>query len=375
MMLAFVSPADGLSVGMETTDITGRHYRLTPVLNTPNATGGVVNRRTLLKTCGIASLGIGGVASANSRSINISLASQDKLNTNEPHELWEYKERTEDRKLGEDIALETTQTVGYFGSTWVESRNSWYHDMRFSGLGGTAGLSGSFRIGEQSFELNGSDRVEWGEVTKDSHFGVWPTGDDTGREIDQKDAAIVVTAAAIGLFSPAVGFAISASTLVEQFLNTGAQAEDGLSMAYTPQKCSFGGSWCREVGKRDMGHHKRLFAVQDDCAPCRSSFTLETNMKADWNNKASVNTEFSVYPGENPGIGPQSGSGTIDPEEMSEEQLDEYNVVKIPTSSIEKMAGSQKTTSHSALDVVSSFARKDDTVYHAKLPMSATRNN
>jgi hypothetical protein len=31
--------ADGLSVGVGTTDITGCHYRLTPVLNTQNAKG------------------------------------------------------------------------------------------------------------------------------------------------------------------------------------------------------------------------------------------------------------------------------------------------------------------------------------------------
>jgi len=37
--LAFVGSSDGLSVGLEATDITGRHYRLTPVLNTQNATG------------------------------------------------------------------------------------------------------------------------------------------------------------------------------------------------------------------------------------------------------------------------------------------------------------------------------------------------
>ncbi|MFQ3283475.1 MAG: hypothetical protein ACI944_000178, partial [Natronomonas sp.] len=30
--------SDGLSVGLGTTDITGRQYRLTPVLNTQNAT-------------------------------------------------------------------------------------------------------------------------------------------------------------------------------------------------------------------------------------------------------------------------------------------------------------------------------------------------
>jgi len=39
MILAFVSSADGLSVGLESTDITGRHYRLKPVLNTRNVTG------------------------------------------------------------------------------------------------------------------------------------------------------------------------------------------------------------------------------------------------------------------------------------------------------------------------------------------------
>jgi len=38
-LLAFVFPADRLSVGLQTTDVTGRHYRLTPVLNTRNATG------------------------------------------------------------------------------------------------------------------------------------------------------------------------------------------------------------------------------------------------------------------------------------------------------------------------------------------------
>lgn len=32
ILLAFVAPGDGLSVGVESTDIAGRHYRLTPVL-------------------------------------------------------------------------------------------------------------------------------------------------------------------------------------------------------------------------------------------------------------------------------------------------------------------------------------------------------
>jgi hypothetical protein len=37
-MLASVYPADGLSAWLELADITGRHYRLKPVLNTQNAT-------------------------------------------------------------------------------------------------------------------------------------------------------------------------------------------------------------------------------------------------------------------------------------------------------------------------------------------------
>jgi hypothetical protein len=34
ILLVAVTPSDGLSVGLGTTDITGRHYRLKPVLNT-----------------------------------------------------------------------------------------------------------------------------------------------------------------------------------------------------------------------------------------------------------------------------------------------------------------------------------------------------
>jgi hypothetical protein len=39
ILLAFVTSSDGRSVDLELTDITGRHYQLTPVLNTQNATG------------------------------------------------------------------------------------------------------------------------------------------------------------------------------------------------------------------------------------------------------------------------------------------------------------------------------------------------
>jgi hypothetical protein len=38
ILLAFVTSSDGRSVDLELTDITGRHYQLTPVLNTQNAT-------------------------------------------------------------------------------------------------------------------------------------------------------------------------------------------------------------------------------------------------------------------------------------------------------------------------------------------------
>jgi hypothetical protein len=38
ILLAFVTSSDGLSVELERTDITGRHYRFTPFLYTQNAT-------------------------------------------------------------------------------------------------------------------------------------------------------------------------------------------------------------------------------------------------------------------------------------------------------------------------------------------------
>jgi hypothetical protein len=37
ILLAVVASSDGLSAELERTDITGRHYRFTPVLNTQNA--------------------------------------------------------------------------------------------------------------------------------------------------------------------------------------------------------------------------------------------------------------------------------------------------------------------------------------------------
>lgn len=346
------------------------------------------NRRKVLSS--VAATGLAGVysqtagAKQKSEKQQVTIEYDDIDCTTDPDELeaddkWCYEQSFEweghDGYLAE-FAGSLATSVGYFGSTYISGREAIYHDFRFVTAIGSELLNSDEAdplttewLNDQWFDIR-STSLEWAETTKDEHFGVWPVGDEGGDTIDLGSPAFEGAALAISAINPTVGFALGATSLAGSMLNTGSQTEDGLSMEHRHENCGWFTCGADEV--EEMGHHKRIFAVQDytsNTCPiwgsCKDQFTIETGVKVRpefQRPSPSLEMAFEVD-GHDQDMEPFSETDT-DLEELSDRQLKDLGIKRVETGSNGEVAAQKlDSLSNSEIDMLSRFAAEDDTVY------------
>lgn len=343
-----------------------------------------MNRRSIIKSVGavsaISGISQGAIADRSDGEIKVT---GDDTTTDEPENNWPYEDTFEwegfDGYLAEFKGSLAT-SVAYFGSTYVDSRDSWYHDFRFVTTVGSeltnpdeADPLTTKWVNDQWYDISSSS-LEWAETTKEEHFGAWPVGDEDGAAIDLGSPAIEAAGLAISAINPTIGFSVGAASLVGSMLNTGSQTEDGLSMEHRHENC--GPVSCGSDEVEEMGHHKRVFAVQestpDTCPvwkPCKDRFTIETGVKVRpefQRPSPSLEMKFEVD-GHDGNLGPLSQS-VSDIEDLSERQLKELGIKRVEIGSRGEVSSETvENLSQSEADMLSRFAAEDDTVYFTSL--------
>lgn len=352
-----------------------------------------MDRRNLLRSMGASVLGSSNIASATAARKNIIEVSspEEDVDTNIPQcppsgcgggdgPLEQHTTESHEELLAGGAIISHSRSVAYFGSTYIESRNKWYHDIRFTSYGSADNYTvegvevDEVMLDKQYFEISGG-YVEFTDTTDEDYFGVLPLGDVSGGQvISNVDILVAVASGTLGAVYPSVGVTLSAYSFLTALKNRpeNGQYQNGEGLAMEHQKLYCGPiQGCRATDSDAMGHFKRLFVTQD-CEQdeyCQSSFNLKTGMipalSPGKDTPAEIDEMLAVKTDEDDGF---MSSTTNDPIEMGKEKLDKYNIREVPLSSISTL----KRINHPASDVASKYASESDTVYYGNFPFTKT---
>ena len=173
-------------------------------------------RRSVLQTIGAGAV----VGTVGTGAVATTAAGATAENT--PNNDWTHSMEV---ALMKDQKAYHTSTVSWYGSQWLDSRNTWLHDVSLGTVGSSQWDSGA-RIEDiigNYYEMFPKDYNEDGTVDPDTNGdrqGIYPDGSEN---VDLPEWVELTTDVAIGAFSAPAGFVLAADDIAEAL-----QPKDGL---------------------------------------------------------------------------------------------------------------------------------------------------